>query len=185
MRFTEAVLALSSAAIIFACFEAFTGHSRLGPGVLAIVVIWAAYHVLTAARLLALERRCARNRRATTRFAEQLPATIQRTDDTQTLYAVDVVAASAGGLTLQGRNGSTAPPAGSYDGVLEAGEDRYAFAIDLADLRRGASVRWADGAIRTAFDGYLHQRAIERLGAADRGDRGSLFRSGNDVVEER
>jgi cellulose synthase (UDP-forming) len=179
MRFTEAVLGLSLAAIAFACFEAFAGHSQLGGGALAIVVMWAAYHLIIAARLLALERRCARNRRATTRFAEQLPATIQRTDDPQTAYAVDIVAASADGFTLRARNGSTTPPAGTYDGVLEAGTARYAFNIDLADLRCGGSVRWPGDATRTAFDLNLHERAIERLGAADRGDRESLFRPGN------
>jgi cellulose synthase (UDP-forming) len=177
MRFTEAVLGLSLAAIVFACIESFTGRSQLGRGALAIVVIWAAYHVVTAARLLALERRCARNRRATTRFPEQLPATIQRSGDPQTTYAVDVVAASADGFTLQARNASTTLAAGTYDGVLEAGTARYAFSIDLADIRCGGSVRWPDDGTRMAFDLYLHERAIGRLGATDRGDRASLFRA--------
>jgi hypothetical protein len=133
---------------------------------------------------LALERRCARNRRATTRFGVWLPANIRPSNDPQTAYAVDVVAASANGLSLQPRNGSAVPP-DSYGGVLESVTAAYTFTIMLTEGRHGGSVRWVDDATRTAFDLFLHQRAIERLGAADRGDRGSLFRSGNDVVEER
>jgi cellulose synthase (UDP-forming) len=178
LHFTEALLALSSAAIVFACVAAVTGHSHLDRSALAIVVLWAAYHVVTAARLLALARRCARNRRATTRFIERLPATIRPIDDPQTAFAVDVIAASGDGLTLQTHTQAT-PPAGTYNGVLESGAARYAFTIDLADLRGGGRVRWQDDATRTAFDLYLHQRAIERLSATDNGDRESLFRARN------
>ena len=184
MHFAEGLLALSSAAIAFACLESFSRRSHLGLGALAIIVVWAAYHVVTAARLLALERRCARNRRATTRFAEQLPASIRNIDDPQTAYALDAVAASADGLTFRSRNRSATPVAGTYDGMLEAGAARYAFTIDLADLRCGGSLRWPDAATRTAFDLFLHRRAIERLSGTDRGDRGSLFRGWNDAVEE-
>jgi cellulose synthase (UDP-forming) len=179
MRFTEALFMLSAAAIVFACFEAISGRSHLDLGALAIVVAWAAYHVITAGRLLALERRCARNRRARTRFGECLPATLRRAADPQTVYTVDVVTASADGLTLQTRDGSPAPPAGTHNGVLEAGAARYAFTIDLSDLRSGGSVRWADAATEAAFDLYLHRRAIERLSMTDRGDLGGLFSAGS------
>ncbi len=177
MRFAEAVLALSSAAIAFACIEEFSGRSQLSRGALALVIIWAAYHVSTGARLLALEWRCAHNRRATTRFGERLPAVIQRTDDPQTAYAVDIVAASADGLTLQTPDRSSIPAAGTYHGELAVGAARYAFTIDLAGVRAGGPVRWPDDATRSAFDQYLHQRAIARFGATDRGDRGGIFRA--------
>jgi len=163
MHFTEALLALSSVAIVFACVAALTGHSHLDRGALAIVVLWAAYHIVTAVRLLALARRCARNRRATTRFLERLPATIRPIANPLTPFAVDVIAASADGLTLQAQNQATSPPAGTYNGVAEAGTARYAFTIELSDLRGGGRVRWQDDATRTAFDLYLHQRAIEKI----------------------
>jgi cellulose synthase (UDP-forming) len=184
MRFTDALLVLSSAAIVFASFMSITGRSHLGHSALAIVAIWAAYHVVTAGRLLALERRCARNRRATTRFRVRFPATITPIDDPREIIGVDILAASAGGLTLQVASRATALLDGTYNGIMEAGVARYAFAIDLVTPRTGNNVRWADDATRTDFDQYLHQRAIECLSVTDRGDSESLFRAGNDFVEE-
>jgi cellulose synthase (UDP-forming) len=182
MRFAEALLLLSSAAIAFACLQSSIGRSHLDRGALAIVVVWAAYHVATAGRLLTLERRCARDRRATTRFGEHLPATIRRADEPQAVYAVDVVAASADGLTLQTRDRPASPAGGTYNGVLETKTTHYTFTIELADRRGGGRVIWPDDATRIAFDQYLHQRAIERFGATDRGDRGGIFRTAEALV---
>lgn len=173
--FTYGFLIATLGAIVFACGEAGAGRSPFPPATLAVLLIWAAFHVLTAVRLLMLERRCARDRRALTRFDERFPLTITRSDDPGTRFNVDVVAASADGLTLRTRDDQSLPPAGDYRGVLDIAGLHLPFELSLREAGLGGGLRWPD-ALRTLFDLLLHQRALERLGAADPGDRGGLFR---------
>ncbi|MGA2396147.1 MAG: glycosyltransferase [Candidatus Lustribacter sp.] len=175
--FTYAFLVVNLAAIAFACSEAVAGRSPFPPATLAVLLVWAGYHVVTAVRLLMLVRRCSRDRRTLTRFDESVPATIARGDDPRVRFNVDIVAASADGLTLQPRGGEAVPPAGDYRGVLDLAGLHLPFELSLRKAGLGGPVRWPDAAARASFDLLIHQRAIERLGAADPGDRGGLFRS--------
>jgi cellulose synthase (UDP-forming) len=174
--FTDAVLLLTLGAIIFAAGEAAAGRSPLAASALAVVVAWASYHVFTAMRLLMLEHRCARDRRAGPRFEESLPATIERIDDIQSRYTVEVVVASAGGFTLRALDERSPLPAGAYRGILNVDGTHLAFELSLREGGRGGAVRWPDSTARTTFDGLLHLRAIGRFSSADRGDRGGVLR---------
>jgi cellulose synthase (UDP-forming) len=174
-RFTYAFLIATLAAIVFACGVGMAGRSPFPPATLTVLLVWAAYHVLTAVRLLLLERRCARDRRALTRFEESFPLTINRSDDRHVNFSVDVVAASADGLTLRPRNNDPLPPAGDYHGVIDIAGKHLAFELALREAGLGGAVRWPDATARALFDLLLHQRAIEQLARADRGDRGGLI----------
>jgi hypothetical protein len=174
--FTYAFLLATLGAVAYACGAALAGRSPLPAGALAVVVAWAALHVATATRLLMLGRRCARDRRATTRFDEELPATLTHLDDPQAHYAVELIAASAGGCTLQGRRDAPKPPAGAYHCALEVAGARFSFELGLREAGLGGAMTWQDEAARSTFDLILHQRAIERFAAADRGDRGGVLR---------
>ena len=176
-RFTETLLAVTLAAIAYACVQAQAGRSALTGDALAVVVAWAAYHVVTATRLLLLERRCEKDRRTSTRFHETLLATIAHAADPRRSYAVDIVVASADGFALRVHDGSSELPAGDYRGELHAGAMRVPFELTVRAGSAAGSVRWPDDATRTAFDALLHQRAIERIAAAQCGDRGGVFRS--------
>ena len=173
--FPVVVLLATAAAIAYAGGEAVAGRSRLAPDVLAVVIAWAGYHVVTAAHLLALERRCERERRTATRFDERLRATIAPIGDLEMAYAVDVVAASAGGLTLRGADDVPVPSAGDYSGTIDAGGSRFAFQLALCN--GGGALTWADEVDARAFDLLLHQRMCERFRATDLGDRGGIFRT--------
>jgi len=173
--FTYAVVLVTLAAMTYACAAAMAGRSPFAPGTLGVLVVWAAYQVLTGLRLLMLERRCARNRRATARFDEDFATTLTRIDDPQTHFAIDVVVASADGFTVRER-GAALPPAGAYRGALDAPGAQFPFELAVREGGLGGAVRWPDGATRAAFDLLLHQRAIEGLAEADAGDRGGLFR---------
>jgi cellulose synthase (UDP-forming) len=175
-RFTEAILVVTLAAIACACAQAVVGRSPFPGGTLAVIVTWAAYHVVTAARLLRLERRCEHDRRMHARFAEDLPATIARDGDPGARYTVDVVVASADGLTLRMRDGTAYPPAGDYHGELDLAGTRIPFALTMCPGSTGGPIRWADESTRIALDLLLHQRAIQRIAGAQRGDRGGVFR---------
>jgi cellulose synthase (UDP-forming) len=173
--FAGALLLVTLAAIAYACGEAIAGKSPFPAGTLAVVVTWAAYHVATAARLLLLGRRCARDRRAATRFDDNFAATLSRIDGPSARYAVEVIAASADGFTLRARRDAPNPPPGTYRGVLDLAGEHVPFTF-AARAGPGGAVFWPDGAARAAFDLVLHQRAIERFAAADRGDRGGVLR---------
>jgi hypothetical protein len=127
---------------------------------------------------LLLERRCDRDRRSATRFAEWLPATLTRAGDPHTHYAVDVIAASADGFTFGPRADGAHPPAGAYRGALDAGGAHYTFELALREADLGGAVRWPDEPARSAFDLLLHLRAIEAFAATDRGDGGGVLRGG-------
>jgi len=176
--FTEGLMLVTLAAIAFAGGEAFVGRSPLPWSTLAVVVAWAAYHVVTAIRLLLLERRCEGDRRSATRFAEWLPATLTPAGDPHTQYAVNVIAASAGGFTLEPRADGANPAAGTYRGAIEVGDVRYSFELALRDGQLGGAVRWPDEPARSAFDLLLHLRAIAAFAATDRGDGGGVLREG-------
>jgi cellulose synthase (UDP-forming) len=174
--FTEGLLLLTLAAIAFAGGEAFVGRSPFPWSTLAVIAAWAAYHVVTAIRLLLLERRCDQDRRGATRFAEQLPATLRAAGDPHTHYAVEVVAASAGGFTLRPSENGANPAAGTYEGALAVAGVEYAFQLALREESLGGPVTWADEQARSAFDLLLHLRAIEAVAATDRGDGGGVLR---------
>jgi hypothetical protein len=127
-------------------------------------------------RLLLLERRCERDRRAATRIEGDIPATLTRVDDAQNRYGVVIAAASAGGFTLYGSDAP--PPAGVYRGELDIGATRFPFEFTLRAANLGGAVRWPDDATRAAFDLALHLRAIEAFAATDRGDGGGVLRTG-------
>ncbi len=174
--FTYAVLLGTLGAMVFACAQALAGHSPFSPATLAVVIVWAAYHVVTAVRLLMLERRCARDRRATTRFAESFAATLTRVDDPRARFSVEVVAGSADGFTLRGRPGAATPEAGTYRCSIDIGGTAFACELAVREAGLGAAARWNDAAQCEAFDLLLHQRAIARFTAADRGDGGGVLR---------
>ena len=67
------------------------------------------------------------------------------------------------------------PPAGEYRGVLDLAGLQTPFVLALREAGLGGPVRWPDPAAAAAVDLLLHQRAVERLAAADPGDRGGLF----------
>jgi cellulose synthase (UDP-forming) len=175
--FTYAFLIATLGAMVFAGGQAAAGRSPFPPATLAVLLVWAAYHVVTAVRLLLLERRCARDRRSLTRFEESAPLTIERRDDPRIRFNVNVAATSADGLTLRPRVGDPVPPAGEYQGVLDIAELHHPFELTLRDAGLGGPVTWPNAAARASFDLLVHQRAIERLARADRGDRGGLLRS--------
>lgn len=174
--FTYAVLLASLGAIVYACGAALAGRSPFPPATLAVLVVWAAYHVVTAVRLLRLAHRCERDRRGATRFPESLPVTIWPDASPGSRFAMEVVAASADGLTLRPRPGGEPPPAGGYRGVFPSAELGAPFELILREAGCGGAVTWPDATGRTAFDLLLHQRVIARLAAADQGDRGGAFR---------
>lgn len=174
--FTYAVLLASLGAIVYACALALAGRSPFSPATLAVLVVWAGYHVVTAIRLLRLVRRCERERRAATRFPESLPVTIWPDASPESRFAMEVVAASAAGLTLRPRPGGRQPPAGGYRGVFDSVDFGGPFELTLREAGCGGAVSWPDAAVRTAVDLLLHQRVIARLAAADQGDRGGVFR---------
>lgn len=173
--FTYAVLIASLGAIIYACAQALAGRSPFPPATLAVLVAWAAFHILTAARLLRLEQRCTRDRRAMTRFHEGFPLTIAPSGDPGRRLAVEVVAASADGFTLRQPDGGPVPPGGEYQGVLDLGGLQLPFVLTLRTAGLGGAVRWPDAATRARVDLLLHERAIERVAAADPGDHGGLL----------
>jgi len=173
--FTYALLLGTLAAGAYACAAALAGRSPFATATLAVLGTWAAYHVVTAMRLLMLERRCAHERRATTRFADEFAASIARCDDPQARFAVDVAGACADGFTLRGRPGAPSPPAGAYRGEFDLAGAHFSFEIALGEGHLGGAVRWADATTRAAFDLLLHQRAIARLSGTDQGDRGGVL----------
>lgn len=168
MLFARTLLLLTMGAIAYACVQASTGRSPLTGSALAIVVVWAGYHVLTATRLLLLEQRCARERRSTTRFDETFGATLSPAGERNAPISVDVVSASADGFTIRPRCGAARLEAGRHEGVLDAGGASVPFILDVGDSGRGGAVQWLQASARDAFDALLHQRAIERFAAADR-----------------
>lgn len=161
-------------AIAFAAAKAFAGRSPFAPATFAVLLVWAAFHVYTAVRLLLLERRCVRDRRAMTRFPESFPLTIARTGAPERRFTLEAVAASAGGFTLRAKD-TVPPPPGEYRGTLELAGVRLPFVLHMRERGGGGAVTWADGAARATVDLLLHERAIDRLAAADPGDRGGLF----------
>jgi cellulose synthase (UDP-forming) len=173
--FASALLLANVVAIAYACGLALAGRSPLAMGTLAVVGAWAAFHALTAARLLMLERRCAKERRATTRFDENIPVTFTDVRDPHAHYAVDIVNATADGFGWRVRNGTIGPPPGIYAGLLDLAGERFSFEITVSGAHRGGSVCWAGARARAAVDLQLHLRAIERFAAADHGDRGGVF----------
>ena len=175
--FTYAVLIATLGAIAFACGEALAGRSPFPPGTLAVLVVWAAYHVVTAARLLLLERHCARDRRAVTRFDDNFRLTIAANGDPAQRFEVEVVSASADGFTLRGHNDDPVPLAGEYHGIVDLADLHLPFALTLREKGLGGTVRWPTATARATFDLLLHERALERLAAADRGDLGGLLHS--------
>lgn len=176
MVFTYALLLATLGAIAYACCLAVLGRSPLAGSTLAVIVAWAAYHAVIAVRLLLLERRCALDRRASTRFDENFTAALTRLDSPQTRYALHAMSASADGLTLQDPGDATAPLAGSYQCELVVGGAHFSCELVLHEAGLGGSLSWAAKGTRAAFDPLLHQRAIERFAAADRGDRGGALR---------
>ncbi len=175
--FTYAVLLVTLAAMALALGAALAGRSPFAASTLAVLLAWAAYHVATAVRLLLLERRCARDRRTSVRFAEALPAAIAPAGAPAARYAVDVVAASAEGFTLRTRADAPRPPAGTYQGEIELAGAAFAFELALRPDGLGGAVCWPDAADRARFDLLLHQRAIVRLAAAEGGNYWRGFRS--------
>ncbi len=161
--FTYAVLLGTLGAIAFACAQALAGRSPFDGATLTVVIVWAAYHVVTAVRLLLLERRCAQDRRTTTRFAESFAATLTRDDDARAQYNVDVVAASADGFTVRGRHGAAPPRAGSYRGAIDIDGAAFTCELTLREAGLGGAAHWTDAAQREAFDLLLHQRTIARF----------------------
>jgi hypothetical protein len=174
--FTYTLLFATLGAIAYACGLAASGRSSLAGSTLAVIVVWAAYHATTAARLLRLERRCATERRSSTRFEESFSATLTRLDNPQEYYAVDVTSASADGLNARIPGAASFPPAGAYHCALDLAGAHFSCELILREGAFGGSLRWPD-ANRAAFDLLLHQRAIERFAAADRGDRGGVLRT--------
>ena len=173
--FTYGLLLATMGAIAFALAQAFAGRSSFDTSTLAVVLAWAAYHVFTAVRLLLLERRCERDRRATTRLADTFPATLTRRNEPAAQYVVDVVAASVDGFTLRARD--EAPAAGEYDAVIDVGGTRFSCELCVRETGLGAVVTWSDAATRVALDLLLHQRAVARFTAADTGDWGGVLRT--------
>jgi cellulose synthase (UDP-forming) len=174
--FADALLLSTLGAAVFAGAQFIAGRSPFAAGTLGVLLTWAAYHIVTAGRLLKLERRCARDRRALTRFDETLPATLSPLAGPQTQYAVDVRVASADGFAVRGRGSAPPPPAGAYRGTIDVAHAHFGFEFTVRAGTAGGSVHWAGAAQRTAFDLLLHQRAIQRFTAADPGDRGGVLR---------
>jgi cellulose synthase (UDP-forming) len=173
--FTYALFGVNVGAIAYAGGSALLGRSPLAGDALTLVGIWAAYHAFTALRLLALGWRCARDRRATTRFDEKLTATLTPIDGAQTHYDARIIALSADGLTLEERGESPRLVAGTYRCVIHVAGARFSCELALREAGCGGPVRWPDETTRAAFDLLLHQRAIARFAAADRGDRGGVL----------
>jgi cellulose synthase (UDP-forming) len=175
--FTCALLFVTLGAIAYSTGLVFLGRSPLAADALAVVVAWAALHAVAAIRLLVLGERCARDRRVPSRFDEILSATLTRIDTPGTRYTAGVVAVSAGGLTLRGDGNLPAPLAGAYQCVLDVAGTHFSCDLRLREAGLGGALRWSDKGARAAFDLLLHQRAIVRFAAADRGDRGGVLRS--------
>jgi hypothetical protein len=175
--FTVAVLVASAGAIAYACAAAIAGTSQLAPPALAVVAIWAAYNAATAAQLLLLERRCERERRTATRFAECIPATLRSVGDPGTAYDVEVIAASVNGLTLRASDASRELAAGDYSGVITGAETPLTFRLALRQAGSGGPVTWADEASAASFDRLLQRRMLDRFRAGDRGDGGGILRA--------
>lgn len=173
------VVALTFAGITVAAGGMLSGRSGLPAGTLVIVGTWAAFNALTAGRLLLLARRTRRNRRAATRFRCSFRATIAHVDAPATYQSVEVVAATADGFTLRTQAGTGVLAAGRYQGTLDLAGTDVPFAIGLrepgGERLAGGAVTWRDPVARAAFDLALHQLAIGRLAAADRGDRDGVL----------
>jgi cellulose synthase (UDP-forming) len=173
--FTCVLLLVTLGAVAYACGLVVFGRSPLAGSTVAVVVAWAAFHAITAARLLVLEHRCARDRRATTRFDENLVATLTRLDDSRVQYVVEVTAASADGLTLRNAHGAPPALAGEYRCELDVAGAHFSCAFSLRESGLGGSLTYDGEATRGAFDLLLHHRARARFAAADRGDRGGVL----------
>ena len=133
--------------------------------------------MITAVRLLLLERRCERDRRVTTRFADTFPATLTRLGDRPEQFTVDVIAASADGFTLRTGNGGLVRDTGDYCAAIDISGKTFSCELSVGETRLGGALHWSDAASRAAFDLLLHLRAVERFTAADRGDGGGVRRS--------
>jgi cellulose synthase (UDP-forming) len=163
------VLALATlAAIAFAVARSAANRSPLGTDAVAVLSAWALLHVAAAARLLLLTRRCATDRRRSTRFPCDLPARFTMGSEAAPAGMVGVTEASADGLTFRQRATWPLPAVGPCSGTIELGGElhRFSCTVWVGTDRAGAVLSWPDAAARARFDLALHYRVIERLAAA-------------------
>lgn len=168
--FPWALAATTLAAIVYAVLGALVHRSGLGAGAGAVLAAWGGIHVIAAARLLALGRRCSRDRRASTRLPFAATALLTSAGETRGTYSVEVTAASADGMTFRARGEERLPPAGAYDGLLTFGGTSHTFACSVRTGQAGVAgglLQWPDTASRDRFDLGLHYRLIEQFAEAD------------------
>ena len=93
---------------------------------------WGLVHAITATRLLLLTRRCATDRRALTRFPCTLSARLTTISEPVVDATLDVLEASADGMTFRARASSPPSPfSGPCRGSIEAGGELHRFTATL------------------------------------------------------
>lgn len=149
---------------------AFATRAASVSGETAVAAIWGLFSAGAATRLLLLSHRCAKNRRRQTRLPCRFVATLHGVEAT-------IFEATADGFTLRPSGGTSFEP-GLYAGCVTAGDQICNFTIDLKKRRDGVfggAVYWNDDHSRRSFDVALHQHAIRRIAARDRGERGGFL----------
>jgi cellulose synthase (UDP-forming) len=164
------VACVSLTAIVFALLQFMAGRSPLSRDALIIVSAWAAFHVATAAALIAHTRRRAKNRRAATRTACDITATIARNDEPEHARSIRIIEATADGATLSWEPPAHAPPPGTYVARLESGTATFFCTLEVRGKagaqRAGAALIWNTPTDRTAFDLHLQRRTLAWLAAS-------------------
>jgi cellulose synthase (UDP-forming) len=160
------VLAGTSAAVGVALWRSLHGRSQFPADSLIILMLWAGFAMVTAARLCVLTRRCNHDRRRTQRFPVQIPAILKSTAD-DAMHQVLITSVSAGGLSLRAAAPTaTLPPGRHVVGMTLLGKD-LCHDLVLGPVRsngeHGAQLIWANAAATDNYEYAIHVMRIRTL----------------------
>ncbi|HEX4048829.1 MAG TPA: glycosyltransferase [Elusimicrobiota bacterium] len=171
------VLAWTAAALAAAAWRLAEGRSALGRGCLGIAVVWAVFGAASCARLCGLTRRCARNRRASTRFPVEFAARLRAESSPGDVREAVITDVSPGGLTLRAAS-ARGLPAGPCVAAFTVLGREYSLRVGLrphSPRTSGGPLLGLEAAARDDFEHAIHVDRIRYLARFDRNDRWTLL----------
>jgi hypothetical protein len=172
------VLAWTAAALALASWRLAAGRLAVGRDCLAIAMLWAVFSSTSCARLCALTRRCARNRRASTRFPVSFDARLWAEAAPNELHPVVIEDVSPGGLSLRAAD-SGRLPSGTCVVVFFVLGREFTLRLDLKpkspDGLSGGPLLELKSPALDAFEHAIHVHRIRYLALFDRNDERTLL----------
>jgi cellulose synthase/poly-beta-1,6-N-acetylglucosamine synthase-like glycosyltransferase len=172
------VLAWTAAALAIATWRLAEGRLTIGRDCLAIAMLWAVFSSSSCARLCGLTRRCARNRRAFTRFPVSLEARLWAESSPGEIRAAVIEDVSPGGLSLRAPDSGRLPSGPCVVVFFVLGRE-FALRVDLKpvspDGLSGGPFLELESPARDAFEHAIHVHRIRYLALFDRNDERTLL----------